>query len=511
MVFDTELRYGIVRGSVFTRHGFRSQDLEGQLVSDALGPERWAFYEPLYRAALQGETRSVEIVSPDAKHWYAVKVGPLLAGNREIIGGVSIAVEITARNLAEEQYRSLLEFTPDAVVITDGEGRIVLVNAEAEVLFDYARDELIGQPIEMLVPGRLRERHATHRNGQPGRVHKRPMGANLPVELFGQRKDRSEFPAEISLGPIETDQGPFVSAVIHDITNRKLAERAAAHLAAVVDSSHDAIIGGDLEGIVISWNNGAEQLFGYSEAEMLGRSISVLVPPGHEDELPEMLRRVRLGERIDEYETVREHKDGTQVDVSQTVSPIRGSNGTAIGMSTITRDITERLRYQEQLRYLAEQDALTGALNRRRFEQEFSEQVRRAHRYGEQAAVLVIDIDEFKQINDTYGHHVGDLVLKKIVSAITQRLRDTDVIARIGGDEFAVLLPYVGETQATAVANDLRRVIRGSKLDLDDGRSLSFSASVGLEFINKETASEEAVLAAADQAMYADKARRPPS
>lgn len=143
---------------------------------------------------------------------------------------------------------------------------------------------------------------------------------------------------------------------------------------------------------------------------------------------------MRTGEQVDDYETIRARKDGTHVDLSLTVSPIRDRAGTVIGASTIARDISVRLRYQQQLRFLAEHDALTGARNRRRFERDVNDQVGRARRYGEQAALLVIDVDGFKQVNDMYGHRAGDRALKMIAAALRRRLRDTDVVARIGGD-----------------------------------------------------------------------------
>jgi len=146
-----------------------------------------------------------------------------------------------------------------------------------------------------------------------------------------------------------------------------LSEKEASHFRSVIESSADAIIGKDLDGVITSWNAGAERLYGYSAAEAIGKPISVLVPPGHEDETPEIIRRVRAGEQVEHYETVRERKDGTQVDVSLTVSAIRDRDGKVTGISSIARDISIRLRYQEQLRALAEQDPLTGLRNRRRF------------------------------------------------------------------------------------------------------------------------------------------------
>ena len=412
---------------------------------------------------------------------------------------------MTAQEPSPGSFRVLVESAPDAIVIVDAGGEIVLVNAQTEKLSGYRREELLGQRVEMLVPERFRDQHSAQRSGYSADPHTRPMGAGL--ELAGRRKDGTEFPVEVSLSPLQTEDGKLFSSAIRDVTDRQRTERAAAHFAAVVESSHDAIIGLDLRGIVTSWNAGAEHLYGYTEEEMRGKPISVLVPPEHDDDLAENLRRVRQGERIAEYETVRACKDGTQIDVSLTLSPIRRRDGTVIGASKIARDVTVRLRDRERLVFLAEHDALTGTRNRWRFERDLSEQVGRARRYGEQAALIMIDIDGFKQINDAHGHPAGDKVLKQIGEVLKQRLRETDIAARIGGDEFTVLLPYAGASEAQAVSDVLRAAISETNIELGNGTKLHLSASVGTALIDAQTDSDEAVLAEADRAMYQDKAR----
>jgi diguanylate cyclase (GGDEF)-like protein/PAS domain S-box-containing protein len=316
---------------------------------------------------------------------------------------------------------------------------------------------------------------------------------------------QSNFTGGATASPL--DSAPNLT---DDIPSRKQIEHVAEHFATVVRSFDDAIIGQDLEGVVTSWNPGAERLYGYTETEMQGKSVAVLMPRGQESDLLEILRCVRAGEQIEEHETVRVRKDGTRVDVSHTVSALSGVTGEVIGASTIARDITHRLHYQEQLRYLSEHDELTGARNRRRFDRDLAEQIERARRYGEPSALLMIDINDFKRINDLHSHETGDRALKAVADALITRLRTTDVVARFGGDEFMILLPYAGASQADATSEALRQVISEVSIVLGPGATLSLTASIGISLIDATTVGHEAVLAEADRAMYRDKTLQTP-
>jgi PAS domain S-box-containing protein len=258
-----------------------------------------------------------------------------------------------ALRVSEERFRRVVEATPTAIIMIGAEGTIEMVNAQAETIFGYPRAELLGQPIEMLVPERYRSAHPDLRNAFLADPQARLMGAGR--DLNAVRKDGSEFPVEIGLSPLETADGRKVLASIINITQRRQAERVHGYFAAIVDSSADAIIAKDLDSVVTSWNKAAEAIFGYSASEMIGQPILRLLPVDRHDEEDVILGRIRRGERIEHFETVRVRKDGVELPVSLTISPILGPNGEIVGASKIARDITERRHIEENLRASEEQ------------------------------------------------------------------------------------------------------------------------------------------------------------
>jgi hypothetical protein len=259
---------------------------------------------------------------------------------------------VAVQHLDDHRFEGLLEAAPDAMVCVDADGRIALVNAQTERLFGYGRDELVGQPVEILVPDAVRDIHPARRAGYVTDPRPRPMGAGM--ELAGRRRDGSTFPAEISLSAIDTEEGILVSAAVRDVTQRQLAAETAAQLASIIQSSHDAVIGKTLDQVITSWNPGAERLYGYTATEVTGRHIEMIIPAEDREREAAVVTAVARGERADQYQTRRLRKDGTMVEVSLTLSPIADRTGTIIGVATVARDVTERQRADARFRGLLE-------------------------------------------------------------------------------------------------------------------------------------------------------------
>jgi formate hydrogenlyase transcriptional activator len=256
-------------------------------------------------------------------------------------------------------FEQLFEFSPDPVVVTDSEGRITNVNAQVQRAFGYAREELVGQPIETLIPERFRGTHPNHREAYSAQPSLRPMGVGL--ELYGLRKDGSEFPVDIMLSPIETAEGRVTVSVIRDISERKKIEdilhRTEQRFHLLVESVRDyAIFMMDPSGNVVSWNPGAERLKGYRADEIIGRSFSCFYTPEDiERGIHEKSLRLAVSQGRFESEGWRVRKDGSRFWANSVITSIQDKKGNLVGLAEVTRDFTERKKVEEALRHSEEQ------------------------------------------------------------------------------------------------------------------------------------------------------------
>ena len=250
---------------------------------------------------------------------------------------------------ADQHFREILELLPAAIYTTDAEGLITYYNKAAA--------DLWGCEPELGTSRFCGSWKLYWPDGQALPHNECPMAMTLQdekphhgMEAVAERPDGIRVPFIAYPTPMFDLAGNMIGAVnmLVDITDRKKYEMTQQRLVAIVDGSDDAIISKDLNGIITSWNKGAERLFGYTADEVIGQSVTILMPPEQVNEEPDILERIRRGERIDHYETVRRRKDGSILDISLTVSPLRAADGRIVGASKIARDITERKRQQEQ-------------------------------------------------------------------------------------------------------------------------------------------------------------------
>lgn len=258
---------------------------------------------------------------------------------------------------AAARLAAIVESSSDAIVSKRLDGTVLTWNAAAERIFGYSAAEMVGSSIYRLIPPELHpaEQSILERIARGEAVEN--------VETVRRHKNGSLFPVELTVSPVRDDSGTIVgaSSIKRDIQVRKQAEEISARLAAIVEQSEDAILSKTLEGRVLSWNAAAERMYGYSAAEMVGHSIYAIVPGELQEEERKILERVADGEHVAHYETVRRRRDGSPIEVSLTLSPVRDSKGTIVGASSIQRDISERKQAEEALRQASKMEAV-GAL-----------------------------------------------------------------------------------------------------------------------------------------------------
>jgi PAS domain S-box-containing protein len=248
---------------------------------------------------------------------------------------------------SNERLRAILDTAVEGIITIDERGIIESFNPSAEKIFGYTAEAAIGQNVKLLMPEPFRREHDGYLKNYQQTGHAKIIG--IGREVIGRRKDGTTFPMDLSVSEVRLAQRRMFTGFVRDITERKEAEKAMLHYAALVESSNDAIVGKTLDGQITSWNRGAERVFGYSREEIIGKRVSILIPKDRENEEPAILDKIRRGESVEHYETVRRRKDGKLIHISVTVSPIRDADGKIIGASKVARDITERKRLETEI------------------------------------------------------------------------------------------------------------------------------------------------------------------
>jgi diguanylate cyclase (GGDEF)-like protein/PAS domain S-box-containing protein len=424
------------------------------------------------------------------------------------------------RLLAILQPAQLISDAPNAMLTVDVSGTITAANGPLERLFGYGPGALAGEPLERLLPQRFREAHTAQRHDFLQRPHTRMMGGDKFQALLGLRRDGTEFPVEVGLNRVNTPQGICVIASVSDVSERRRAERDLAEanllMSSIIHSAPFSIIATDTEGLILAVSPAAERLLWYSADELVGRCTPALLHDEGEVQRRGQELSLELGQPvagfdvfsikprrgiIEEREWTYIRKGGSRVPVQLTVSALRDENNQLSGFLGIAYDISERKRADDYIRFLAHHDVLTSLPNRSLLQDRIDVAITRAARYRQQVGLMMVDLDHFKRINDSLGHHTGDLLLVQIAQRLTQCVRSTDTVARMGGDEFVLVLPDI-----TSV-DDLRRLaeelVRRVGAPVEVGRhQLRVTPSVGICLYPDDGEDATTLLKNADTAMY---------
>lgn len=495
-LLDIEERIVAGNRAFYRRIKADPEEATGRKVVHYFHPEGEATPCPTCQARMERRDAVVTLESGDPRNHvgYPLEVTVRVVRDAvgEPIGFIQRMRDLTAARAIEEslhkseaRFRGLLESAPDPMVIVDSRGHITLLNSEAEKLFGYAREELIGRPVEVLVPQPLRERHSGLVNGYTEQPRARPIKQGWGLQA--QKKDGTLFPVEISLSPMTTDEGTLTTAVVRDITRRQKEEQDLIRLATFPELSPTPIFEINMQGEPTFMNPVAVDAFPTMRAQKFEhpmlRGIESLF-----DRLrgsgEAVVRDVELGDRAYEEKI-------TYIPDSQLIRVYSWD-------ITEMRDMTRRMSYQ------ASHDPLTGLVSRLEFERRLEQEIQSALFEASEHVVCYMDLDQFKVVNDTCGHVAGDALLKQLADEMRHSLRAADTLARLGGDEFGLILAGCPLPRAVEIANSLREVVSGFRFQWDD-KAFMVGVSIGLVVVTRSSGSVTEVMIAADSACYVAK------
>jgi diguanylate cyclase (GGDEF)-like protein/PAS domain S-box-containing protein len=446
--------------------------------------------------------------------WVTAHAAALRGESGEIAGYLGTILDVTERRAAEERAGTVVSRIAEAVSIIGPDGRQLQANAAAEAILGGLATRFEEGAVGDLPWSAVRPDGRPLGNDELPAEVTRATGREVDEEVVG-------FPGaggdtrwlRISTRRLSDEGPPYVVVASYADVTEEL--RAAAQLAEAESrfelAFDHAPIGVALVGVDGSLrrvNRALCEMFGLSEEELVARTFQEL-DEGDDASLEsdlEQLRRVVEGDiRSYQMEKRYTHADGQPVWALVSVSLVRDDAGKPLHFIAQIMDVTERRRLERELRHLAEHDALTGLANRRVFNAELGRHLARERRYGGESALLIVDLDGFKEVNDTLGHAVGDLVLQGTAHALRERVRETDLVARLGGDEFAVLLPGTPRQGAETLAVDLVHAVRELRVDAESEASVTASIGVAVTSELPPDGDEDTLLAAADLAMYESK------
>jgi len=435
-----------------------------------------------------------------------------IAGKPRLIAFIR---DITKRKEAEKKLRkarkmfaNLFNSSPEATLYHDKEGRIININPRFTELFGYTPEEIIGRKIDegMIYPeNKIEEGERLTKNGLT-------FKGISEYETIRKKKDGTLIPVIISAAPVIVDKKPQGTlALYRDITERKKVEetlrKSQQEFAAVFKNSPEALVYVDEKSNILNINPRFTELFGYTLEEIKGRNINDgMIHPPDKIEEGKNLDKIAFSKGYFNYETIRKKKDGTLFPVSISGSDII-IDGQLKGVIGTYIDITERKKLEEKLQKLAHFDILTGSYRRGYSLNLLEQQIKTANRKKTFVTLFYLDIDRFKYINDTFGHNEGDKVLKETAKLFKSTLREVDIICRIGGDEFLLILPDTFPEKAPRIRERINKNLEELNQSLNKPYKISFSIGLSVyDPFNPQPV--EKLIHLADQAMYKDKSKK---
>jgi diguanylate cyclase (GGDEF)-like protein/PAS domain S-box-containing protein len=418
-----------------------------------------------------------------------------------------------------QRIRAVVENVGDGIITLNEDGTIESFNAAAAQMFGWAPEHIIGHSIKLLIPEHLRRRHerGMHRYLNGGEPH---MVGRKDVELQGLHKSGELLPIEMTVNRVDVGQRTLFVAVLRDIRKRKEAEEAMRRekerlgvtLNAIGEAIGDAVIITDTDGCITSLNRAATVLTGWQGEEAAGKPIEEIFnaverKKGKEekaDNLVQLALLTRSSVTALGSDIWIKRRDGRRTPIDMSAAPLRLDDGALIGVVHVARDISHMRRMTAELKFRASHDPLTGLINRGEFERLLSQAVETANIEQKQHALLFLDLDRFKVVNDTCGHDAGDELLRKITQAMQRVLRQADTLGRLGGDEFAVLLDGCGVEPAARIAEQLRRTVEEFRFTHRD-KVFSVGVSIGIAVFGPGEAKLPEIVRNADAACYAAK------
>lgn len=406
--------------------------------------------------------------------------------------------------LSKQDYQVLINHLQDGIFVIE-DGKFTYVNKPLAAIFGYPVEELIGRPFVDVIADEdksmVSERHRARVAGR-----KVPEFYDLHI-VTGQG---TMICCSMSVGLSKNQAGAtVVVGSVRDVTQQKaaLAELQASkeELEAIFDHLPDIFYRANMQGILTKMSSACYDILGYRQDEMLGTALSGYYnTPDERQKITQAI--IAGGGKATRVEAALKHKNGSIIWISTSAFVRHDPDGQPIFIEGMARDVSEHKQLENQLLALSRTDGLTGVYNRGYFMDKSEEVINMMRRYQRPASMMIADLDRFKTINDNYGHHAGDLALKIFTDVCRQQIRESDILGRLGGEEFGLMLPETTIHQAQVLAERIRQAIAAVEIPFDD-RTFGITVSIGLVELGAEDTSLQEVMRRADVAMYQAKAR----